>query len=65
MMTKREAQRVAKLVAREPLTFVTGYRRWGRGQWEIDAVDLQTGYPFVVSSVEQWQDMRVEANLIR
>jgi hypothetical protein len=55
------ARYLAKRIAREaPTCQVTGYRHHNGGFYEIDVTDTLTGYPFVVTSVEQWTE-RVRA----
>jgi hypothetical protein len=57
MMTKREAERVARRIAREaPRCRVTGYRRHGRGRYEIDVIDGATGGAFVVRDAADWAE---------
>ena len=60
-MTKRDAQRLAKKIAKDaPGCTVTGMRVWtserrpGHYSYEVEVVDTRTGYPFVVTSSEDW-----------
>ena len=60
-MTKRQAEQLAKVIDRTEGCEVRGLRHWGRGKWELDCVDTRTGYTFVVSSIEDWQE-RLQAS---
>ena len=54
-MTKREAQRVARYIARLDGVEVTGtrvYRARGGASYELDCQDTRAGMPFVVRSME-------------
>ena len=57
MLTKREAERLARRIAREaPRCRVMGYRRWGRGRYELDVQDTGDGGAFIVCDAEDWGD---------
>jgi len=57
MMTKTEARQLWRKVERECATVrVDGFRRWGRGSYELAATDTITGGSFVIRSQEDWQD---------
>ena len=54
-MTKREAQRVARYIARIDGVVVTGtrvYRARGGASYELECQDTRTGVPFVVRDME-------------
>jgi len=56
-MTKREAQAVARQISKTEGVRVEGYRiepTRGGANYEINCVDTQTGYPFIVRSREEW-----------
>jgi len=56
-MTKRQASVLGKRIEREdPRCIVTGYRRWGRGDYEVEVRDFRTGYTFVVGSASEWEE---------
>lgn len=58
-LTKRDAQALSKQIERDdPQCTVTGLRHWGRGSYEIDAIDTRTGGRFVVRSAEDWRERR-------
>jgi hypothetical protein len=70
-MNNRQAHRLARRIERDDSRVtVTGYRRWPftdrhgneyGARWEIDCVDTRTGYPFVISTPEQWEERREDA----
>lgn len=60
-MKRKEAEKLAKEIDATPGVTVTGYRNDG-GEISIEAQDTQTGYPFVVASLEAWEERRKAAN---
>ena len=54
-MTKHEAEATARQMEAAGLR-VTGFRRYDRGSWAVDATDPQTGIPITVDTVEQWAE---------
>ena len=58
-MTKREAERLAAKITKNPNAGanVTGLRTYGlTGRWEIDLQDHASGYMFTVGSAQDWKD---------
>ena len=54
-MTKHEAEATARQMGAAGLR-VTGFRRYDRGSWAVDATDPQTGYNITVDTPEQWAE---------
>ena len=54
-MTKHEAEATARQMEAAGLR-VTGFRRYDRGSWAVDATDPQTGIPITIDTVEQWAE---------
>lgn len=56
-MTKNEARKLATVIAHsEEQCRVAGYRRYARGSWALDILDMATGWSFVVAREEDWWD---------
>lgn len=51
-MTKHEAEATARQMEAAGLR-VTGFRRYDRGSWSVDATDPQTGYSITVHTLEE------------
>lgn len=63
-MTKREAQRVARYIAKLDGIEITGtrvYRVRGGASYELSCIDTQSGTPFVVRSQEDIEERMADA----
>lgn len=61
-MTKAEANKLAKRIAREaPACRVTGTRDYGKGSYSLDVLDTVSGTSFVVHSAEAWAERQAAA----
>ena len=60
-MTRTQAQRLARTIDQTPGCVVTGLRHYmDTDAYGVDVQDTATGIPFVVGSVESWQERRRE-----
>lgn len=58
-MTKTEAVRAKVVISKDKGVEVTGFRRYNNGKsYAVEVIDLQTRYPFVVYSLEQWMEKK-------
>lgn len=40
---------------------VTGTRKYRRGDYSIDVCDTRSGYPFVIDSAAEWDDLQAQS----
>ena len=61
-MTRKDARAISKDIDTLCNPRITGLRRYGRGDWAIEAVDTITGYPFVIRSRDDWDERLARTN---
>lgn len=57
MTKRRQAERLATRIEKDdPRCQITNIRHHDSGYYSVAAVDTRTGYPFVVTCAEDWEE---------